>query len=125
MNVISIVLLLFSVPIIQVTLQASDSVRTGMTFVAGATVDFTCGVPQGRSTSVTYKWSLGSSEISGAVSSTYQVANVMNSNAGIYTCMVTDGTTLPTSANYTFAGSKSPSISITIQSKKMDILCDL
>ena len=104
-------------------LQASDSVRGGSTFVAGATVTLTCGFPQGSPSSVTYKWYFASTEISGQLSSTYTQTNVMPARSGMYRCEVTD--TPPTSANYTFAATRSASLSITIQSKGMVLLCNL
>ena len=98
--------------------MASDSVRTGSTFVAGATITFTCGLPQGGPASVTYKWYFGTMEITSATSSTYQIPQpAAPTDVGMYRCDVTDGATLPISSNYTFAGSKNASLSLTIQSK--------
>ncbi len=52
---------------------------------------------------LTYQWKLGGVNISGATSATYAVGSVVGSNAGIYTCVVTNDQGTATTSNIEIA----------------------
>ena len=85
------------------TAPAISTQPLSQTVPAGSSVTFT--VAASGSATLAYQWNFGGTAISGATSTSYSISSVQSSNAGSYTCTITnaDGTVTSAAATLTVA----------------------